>query len=201
MTARPDLPAAFRKTMQFLEARRFPAVLIGGLAASLQGDPRTTADVDLMVAIPSSEIQNLARAAQQDGFTVEPELARTQWLASGFARLWVGPERTGVPIDLMACNSTFLKELAWRAQQTRLWGQRVRVAAPEDLLLLKAAAWRAKDIADVRGIFARHEHKLDRGHLDRWALTMASQNAYFAPVPERISALLERRPLPPPVSE
>lgn len=201
MIAGPDLPAAFRKTIQFLEAYRFPAVLIGGLAVSLQGESRTTADIDLMVTIPSAEIQKLARAAQQEGFTVEPELAWTQWVASGFARFWVGPERTGIAIDLMACNSNFLKEVAWRAQHTRLWGEQVRVAAAEDLLLLKAAAWRAKDIADVCGILARHERKLDRGYLERWARTLATQNDYFAPVPERVTALLEHRPLPPPVSE
>lgn len=40
------VPEAFRKVVELLEAERTPFVVIGALAAGLQGDPRMTNDVD-----------------------------------------------------------------------------------------------------------------------------------------------------------
>ena len=201
MSAASGVPEALRKTIPFLEAQQIPCVVIGGLAASLQGEPRFTDDVDIMVTVPSSRIREFAEAARAEGFTIDPELAHTQWLASGFVRLWLGSEGSGTAIDLMACNSDFLKEVIWRAQHTRLFGLEVRIPTVEDLMLLKVSAWRQKDIVDLGRLALRHEGKLDREHLTRWASWLAEQNDYFAEVSARLAALLDGQPLPPAVPD
>jgi hypothetical protein len=74
----PTIPETFRRIVSFLETNRTPYVVVGGLAAGLQGEPRTTRDVDLMVTLPSSKVGMIARAARDAGFDIEPDLAETQ---------------------------------------------------------------------------------------------------------------------------
>ena len=53
---RPTVPEAFRKGIELLQAEGVPFVLIGGLAASLQGEPRNTEDADFMITLPTSRV-------------------------------------------------------------------------------------------------------------------------------------------------
>ena len=137
---RPTVPEAFKKGIELLQAEGVPFVLIGGLAASLQGEPRNTEDVDFMITLPTTRVERLARKAKDLGFDIEPDLAETQWFGSGVIRLWLGPPGSQTAVDLMSCDSDFLRQVAWRAQQTRCLGHQVPIATPEDMLLPSAAA-------------------------------------------------------------
>jgi hypothetical protein len=115
------------------------------------------------------------RGAKELGFDIEPDLAETQWLASGVVRLWLGPPGDQTAVDLMSCNSDFLREAAWRAQAARCLGQEVPIAE-------------------------RHEQRLDAAHLRRWAEWLALKNSkVLGEVPRRLEAVMEGLPLPPPV--
>ena len=195
---KPTIPETFQKIVRFLEKERVPFVVVGGLAAALQGRPRATEDVDLMITLASPTVAQLATAAKDDGFDIEPAQAETQWLASGFVRLWFGPPEEQVAVDLMACNSQYLRETSWRAQQVRVFGLEVPVATAEDVILFKISAWREKDIPDVRAIHLRHGDRLDLNYLRKWAEWFAARNPqHFAEVPTRLNALLDNLPLPP----
>jgi len=194
---RPTVPEAFRKIVKLLDDRRVPYLVIGGIGVSLQGEPKTTRDVDLMILLRSQRVPELAEAAKAEGFDIEPELAETQWLASGFIRLWLGPKGKQTAVDLMACNSEYLREVAFRGQQTRFCGHRVAVASPEDLILFKLSAWREKDVPDVRAVYRRHQDHLDVAYLRKWAAWFAAKNPCFAEMPARLEALLGGHPLPP----
>ena len=49
MTTPPPVPEAFREAVLFLEGNRIPFVIVGGIAAGLQGEPRYTRDVEFMI--------------------------------------------------------------------------------------------------------------------------------------------------------
>ena len=193
----PTVPETLREAVKFLESEPVPYVLIGGLAAGLQGRPRTTEDVDLMIHVSRARIPGLARAAKQAGFRVEAEDAELQWLASGFFRMWVGDEGDRVAVDLMTSNSDFLREIVWRAQLRRFCGLDVHVASPEDLILLKLMAWREKDLADIRSTIHVAGDRLNREYLERWARWLGEQNDAFVEIPERLTAVVEGRRGPP----
>lgn len=198
-SSKPSVTEVFHKIVEFLEGEGVPYVLVGGLAAGLQGKPRYTEDVDLMITLPSSKIYRLAEAAKRAGFHIEPELAETQWRFSGFVRFWVGPPGRQVAADLMACNSEFLKEAAWRAQQVKCMGVELPVATPEDMLLFKMSAWRGKDISDAQTILARHRDHMDIDYVRRWTTWFASRHESFREMPARLDGLLGQAPIPPPV--
>jgi hypothetical protein len=175
-------------------------VVIGGLAASLQGEPRNTEDADFMITLPAARVQSFARRARELGFDIEPDLAETQWLASGVIRLWLGPPGSQTAVDLMSCNSDFLRQAAWRAQHARCLGNQVPIASPEDMLLFKCCAWRPEDVPDAIAIADRHQDRLHAPYLRKWAGWLAAKNPQvLGEVPRRLAAVLEGLPLPPPV--
>lgn len=195
---KPTVSDAFRKAVDLLEAEGVPFVLIGGIAASLQGEPRVTEDVDFLVTLTSTRVQGLAARAREVGFDIDPEMAETQWHFGQCVRLWLGPTGSQTAVDFMACSSDFLKQVAWRAVQVRCMRRSVPVASAEDLLLLKLAAWRAKDLPDTVAIVARHRDRLDLAYLRKWASWLAQKHSSFRDAPLRLEALLAEKPLPPP---
>jgi hypothetical protein len=197
MPVPPTVPESFRKAVRFLEENRTPFVVVGGIAAGLQGEPRYTRDVDFMVLLKTGDIRHLASEAKSAGFDIDPDLAETQWHFSGFLRLWLGKPGTQTAVDLMACTNDFLREVAFRAQQSRFAGLTVPVATPEDMILFKLSAWRTKDIPDAQAIQLRHRDRLDLPYLRKWAAWMVERNPRFRDVPVRLEALLAAGPLPP----
>lgn len=192
------VPDAFRAIAACLEEMRVPYALIGGIAASLHGQPRYTSDVDLVIALPMHRLQEFARVARARGFAIDPERVRLQWLASGFGRIWYGEEETGIAVDLMSNRSDFLKSVIWRAEATCFAGVRTMLASAEDLILLKAMAWRGVDIGDAEWILIRRGPRIDRDYLRRLAARLAGSSQGLRELPARIDALLGDGPLPPP---
>jgi hypothetical protein len=195
---RPTVPETFRRLVGLLEGEEIPFVLIGGLAASLQGEPRTTRDVDVMVLLHTTSMRNLASRAKAVGFDVDIELAESQWWASGFVRFWLGPPGDQVAADLMDVDNEYLREAYWRSAHIRFCGMKVSVLSPEDLILTKIVVWRDKDILDIRRVEMRHHDLLDVAYLRKWVAWFAEQSPRYADVPERLEALLSGGELPPP---
>lgn len=69
---KPSVPEAYRKALSFLEAQRVPYVVIGGLAAGFQGEPRATQDVDFMVTVPAQRLWRLAKGPMPAGKPSRP---------------------------------------------------------------------------------------------------------------------------------
>jgi predicted nucleotidyltransferase len=114
-----------------LDASGIPYLLIGGLASALQGRPRCTSDIDLLVAPESAPIalERLAAA----GF--DTEATNPHWLYKAF--------RDDVLLDLLfkASGDVYLDaEMLARARTLAFRGVPVRVIPPEDLVVIKAIA-------------------------------------------------------------
>jgi predicted nucleotidyltransferase len=195
---RPAITEVFRRIVGFLEREKVEFVVVGGLAASLQGRPRYTEDIDLMVNLRSSRVPELAELAKKEGFEVAVEPAGPHWASSGFLRLLSGPKSKETAVDLMAMNSEYLRQVSARAQETRFCEQKVRVASPEDVIVLKLAAYRQKDFPDLETVFLRNGERLDREYLRKWTAWFAGKNPLFKDMPERIEALLGGQTLLPP---
>jgi hypothetical protein len=134
-------------------------VLIGGLAAVTHGAPLVTQDVDICHAVDSQNLERLADAlgevhAELRG--AEPGLpfvldART--LSKGDAFTF----RTNIgSIDVLAtpAGTAGFEDLARSADAYDLFGQRVLVASIEDLIRMKRASGRTKDLLAVEELGA-----------------------------------------------
>jgi hypothetical protein len=129
-TSPPQVFAAvFAEAIAAFEAGELPYVLIGGLASAVVGRPRCSADIDLLVH-PRDAGTALERLAAL-GF--ETEETNPHWIYKA--------TRRGVLVDLIfkGPRDVYLdEEMLTRARVEPVLGRPVRIAPPEDLLVMKA---------------------------------------------------------------
>ena len=159
-----------------LGARNVPHILIGGQAVLLHGAPRLTQDIDVSLGVGPEQIAVVEDACAAIG--LEPLVAD----AADFAReTFVLPVRSGssgVRVDFVFSDTEFERLAVDRAVRVALCGETVPFASPEDLILFKLFAGRARDIDDARSVIGRQGASLDWSHIERWA-------GAFAEIPGR----------------
>jgi predicted nucleotidyltransferase len=114
-----------------LERRDVPYVLIGGIASSVHGRPRATDDIDVLVDPRDADraLETLGAA----GF--ETEATDPHWIYKA--------TMDGQTVDVMFNIKGDVhvdEEMLARARPTTFAGHEVRVAAPEDVIVIKALA-------------------------------------------------------------
>lgn len=147
-------------------------LVVGGVAVVLHGHPRFTADLDLVVALDPENARAAIEALGALGYRprapvsgalfADPE-ARRRWIdEKGLTvfSLW-SPEHPATEVDLFV-QEPFPFEPAWsRALIADLGTVQVPVASLEDLVALKRAAGRPKDLEDVRALEAIASERKD----------------------------------------
>lgn len=152
---------AFRRVFAFLNRVDIPYVLIGGLASGLQGEPRLTFDVDVLVFLPDDALTRLLRAARKAGSRFPSARARESVRRKRFLRLTLW----GTDIDFLVADSVYEFEILSRRHTLAWKGVPVFVAAPEDLILLKLWAGRPIDWKDAKAVQVRQGPRLDVEYL------------------------------------
>ena len=139
-------------------------VLIGGHAVNVWAEPRFTADIDFTVRSDPDALGRLRALLEADGWTVER--VHGEGLPSGpdFVR-FVHPDHDS-PVELQTAKTGYQQTLIERAVAHEDVGG-LTVATPEDLLVLKLIAFRAKDRGDLAALAALDG--LDWPYVERWA--------------------------------
>jgi hypothetical protein len=140
-------------------------VIIGGIAASLLGQPRLTADLDAVIILSTDDLPKLIEAAAHEGMTARiPD-------AEAFARknrvLLLKHVNSGINVDISLGNLPFETEMIERGQEISVGSLHVRLPTPEDLIIMKAVAHRSKDMADIQAMAAIHPN-LDKERIKFW---------------------------------
>ena len=111
-----------------LEAQSIPYVVIGGIASALYGRPRSSDDLDILVA--KVDADRTLEALDAAGF--ETERTNEQWIYKAF--------RDGVQVDVIFWLKGDLyldEEMLRRARRVDVNGRSVPVVPPEDLIVVK----------------------------------------------------------------
>ena len=148
---------------RFLEERRVPYMLIGGIANLVWGEPRSTLDVDASVLVDEAAWPDLV-SALRSSFHIIPKdplafLRQTHVLPI--------ETRDSVRIDLLWAKLPYEHKAITRASLEEVAGHRVRVCRPEDLIIHKIISERPKDREDVRAIVRQQGPRLDRRYLNQ----------------------------------
>lgn len=143
-----------------------PYAIIGGLAASVHGITRFTADADMVLGLAGEDSERCARLVQalaDEGFRLTLE-AVTQRLRRGprFITAYLGLTR--LDVMLKRPDGLWQASLEHRRRHS-LGGQPLWFASPEDVAALKLVAGRPQDLQDVRNVLVTQGGALDRGRL------------------------------------
>ncbi len=134
-TENPDLNDRFNRvlgdTVEAMEDSGIRYVFIGGIASGGLGRPRSTHDIDIFVMPEDAEL--VLRALAKKGFRVEK--TDPSWLYKGFK------EDILVDVIFKSKGEIYLDpEMYARVTIAEFHGRKLRLVAPEDLLIIKAAA-------------------------------------------------------------
>jgi hypothetical protein len=156
-----------------------PYLLGGSLASSLLGEPRSTVDIDLALALPEAAIADLVRALEPS-FFVDAEAAHQA--ARRRSHFNVLHRETMLKVDLFVLgDSAFDREQLRRRASVTVTPESSRlvaVSSPEDLVLRKLAWYRAggevsdRQWRDVLGVLKVQAGRLDLAHLAHWAAVL-----------------------------
>jgi hypothetical protein len=151
-----------------------PYAIGGAVATSFWGVPRTTQDADCLVAVPAVAYQRLADALDARGFAIEqpsgPQPVTVVALLDQvrhdkFMTLSCRATSVELFVPVVPLQQSILK----RAVGQPFHGRTIRVTTAEDLILLKMAFHRQKDLQDIKGILHVQQGQLDLSYLRHWS--------------------------------
>ena len=145
---------------EWLESAGADGAIIGGVAASVLGRPRLTEDIDVLVILERREWAPFLEAGREFGFV--PRIDDALDFADTSRVLLVLHQPSGIPIDVVLGALPLEDEIVRGARIVEVAGIRVPLPAPESIVVMKAIARRARDIADIEGILEVHD-RLDLG--------------------------------------
>ena len=163
--ARPVSAGDLDLVFQALQAGGVRYLVVGGVAVVLHGHPRFTADLDLVVALEAANARAAVAALAGLGYRPRPPVdaalfadaaARQGWIAEKdliVLSLW-SPEHPATEVDLFVREPFPFEEASARATVIDLGGVHVPVASIEDLVAMKRAVGRPKDLEDARQLEA-----------------------------------------------
>jgi len=158
-----DAAAEFKSALLALQ-RAFddlarPAMIIGGIAAIARGVPRQTIDIDATIDAQGLDVDEAFRVLDRHGF--EPRIERADEFARQRLVLLLRHRPSGVRLDLSLAWLPFERDALARASSFDFGGVNVRVVTVEDLIVLKAVAWRLRDRDDIERLLIRHGRSVD----------------------------------------
>jgi hypothetical protein len=140
------LPSDFREFLRLLNDAGVEYLLIGGYAVAYHGYPRTTADMDVWVAISPENATRLVDVFRQFGM-LDPNVTPELFLQPGkIIRMGVPPMRIEVLTEIDGVS--FARCFAAREVIT-LDGQKVNLISLAHLRKNKEASGRHKDLDDL----------------------------------------------------
>lgn len=142
-----DLYQELRSVIEALERSSLPYALVGGLAVSIYTEPRATQDIDLVINVENWE-QVLTVLAPL-GYEL---LATPITFDSGrleIRRLTKLADDEFMVIDFLILHDETLQGILERCLEVNWKGQPLRLAAVDDLALLKKRRGGKQDIADL----------------------------------------------------
>lgn len=148
-------------------------MLTGSYASSLQGEPRLTHDIDLVVALgPQASDLLVAEFPAPDFYldrlSIDDAIARQ----THFNLIDVN---SGDKVDFWILTDDPFDQSRFSRRQSELFqGVQVTVSTPEDTILMKLrwakmSGGSEKQMGDVAGVWDLQGEALDREYLEKWA--------------------------------
>jgi hypothetical protein len=159
--------AALQRLLSHFSER---GVIMGGIAVSLLGKPRLTADLDAMFLLSPDDIPNLIGAAKHEGIVAR--IGSVEEFAHKNRVVLLRHQESGTNIDISLGMLPFEEEIVERSILVQAGTLSVRLPTPEDLIILKAVANRPRDLLDIQTIIESHPD-LDRERIESWVRQFA----------------------------
>jgi hypothetical protein len=165
-----------KRVVEALDKAGVGYLLSGSLASSLQGEPRATHDIDLVVDMRPADVGRVVGALAGPGIYLdERAVADAVDRRSMFNLL---DSTTGDKVDFwLLKDEAFDRERFARRLEVEAMGLTLSVSTPEDTILMKLrwalqSGGSEKQVGDAAGVFSFQDDLLDQAYLDTWAAAL-----------------------------
>src|SRR5262245_51753692 len=160
MSARAEPLELLRHLAEVMREEGARWYLFGAQAVAAYGVPRMTGDVDVTAEVSPGRLEHFVSAMRRADFVLRVDdpaefVRRARVLPFGH-----GP--TNLPLDVVLAGPGLEALFLARARTISLGDVEIPVIAPEDLIVTKLLAARAKDLDDVKGVLRQQSGKLDQ---------------------------------------
>lgn len=162
-----------RRVIGVLEEACIEYMMTGSVVSSLQGEPRSTHDIDLVISIEESLASKLAGAFPPPDYYLDEEAVRAAIRMRGSVNLI--DLRGGDKVDFwILTDEPFDRSRFARRYTERFMGLEMQVSSPEDTILAKLrwaklSGGSEKQFTDALRVYEVQFGKLDTAYLEFWA--------------------------------
>jgi hypothetical protein len=162
-----------RRAVDALTAAGVEYMVTGSVASGMQGDPRSTHDVDLVVSMPASAAKQLVQAFPGPDYYLPVEAILDALRHRSMFNLL--DLNSGDKVDFwILTDEPFDRSRFARKRVQDALGFPVNVSAPEDTILMKLrwcqiSGGSEKQFSDALGVFELQRGALDLDYLNEWA--------------------------------
>ena len=165
------VPEALQRIAAELNRAGIPYMLTGSFASVFYGSPRSTQDIDLVIAANRAQLQTFVESLARGEYYVEADAALEALKHESLFNII--DLKTSWKIDMIIRKSrAFSQEEFGRRRLSNIEGVSLHVASAEDVILAKLE-WAKlgasqRQIEDAAGILQMRADSLDRSYLDKW---------------------------------
>lgn len=166
-----------------LDRLQVPYMLTGSLASSLQGEPRATHDIDLVVELWAEAGQGLVQAFSEPDYYLSEAAIRNALLNQSMFNLI--DVRGGDKVDFwILTDEPFDRARFARRRPETVFGTTMMVSSPEDTILMKLrwakqSGGSRKQFGDALRVYEVQHPDLDRDYLERWVWRLSIRDLWL----------------------
>ncbi|QGP91740.1 hypothetical protein MGLY_10820 [Neomoorella glycerini] len=169
-----------KRVISVLESAGIQYMLTGSLASSLQGEPRLTHDIDIVVAVPENALKKLSAAFPPPDYYLDEQSILAAIAEKSMFNLI--DLTTGDKVDFWILTDQPFDQSRFSRRVTNCFmGQKIVVSRPEDTILAKLrwaklAGGSEKQLTDALRVYEVQFGNLNMEYLESWARELGVEN-------------------------
>lgn len=166
-------PELLKQVVPVLIAARIDYMVTGSIASSIQGEPRSTHDIDLVIAMPPGAVKALLKAFPPPDYYLSEEAIRDALKQKSMFNLLCLTD--GEKVDFwMLTDEPFDQSRFARKRVEQILGVELKVSTPEDTILAKLrwaklSGGSEKQFTDCLRVYEVQGSTLDLDYLNIWS--------------------------------
>lgn len=162
-----------KQVLSILNENHIDYMVTGSIVSSIQGEPRTTHDVDILVNIKSEHVSALLKAFSPPKFYLSEIAIKEALVHKSMFNLIDTEEGTKIDFWILS-NGAFDKSRFERKYEESVLGTKMKISKPEDTILAKIlwaklSGGSEKQFTDALRVYEIQYLNLDLQYITRWS--------------------------------
>lgn len=162
------LKVQLKALAEFLSEQEIKYIVLGGIAVSVYGEPRLTADIDVNILLDKKRVGDFLAKAKAYGFYPNSHNLDNFIEKAGVIPMLFKKRDVVGKINFIIAENALECAAIERGKVKEIDSIKLRLISPEDLVIHKITSLRSRDLEDVNSIIIRQKSKLDIGYIRNW---------------------------------